>query len=260
MTLEIKPRILSSELFTKDTYQITHADSSLVLSSQLKQQIDSVWSKFLTDAKQKGGNPWDGTYYRLENIDQVQSGESELLFSTIKFSQIKGLTQDVDLLATLPEDSRPSHISTTALIHTADGYFVFGERNKKTMSSSSFDFIGGGLQPDEIVVNSCQNIFTSQYKEMSEEASIEPKDVAKIVGIGITHSSKYNVIFMFYAQLNVTRAQVAENFATSTDDEMSGLLFIQEAELSEFLKDKGSYRPLAAELYATHKQFLANNS
>ncbi len=260
MTPEIKPRILSSDLFAKDTYRIEFSESSLVLDAKLSQQVDSVWSTFLSEAKKKGGTLWDGTYYRLENIAEVISGSTHLLFSTIKFSQIKGLTQDLDLLANLPEESRPQHISTTALIHTSDGYFVFGERNKKTMSSSSFDFIGGGLQPDELAVKNCSDIFASQYKEMLEEASIDRSLVNKMVGIGIVHSSKYNVIFMFYALLNITRAEVEKIFASSTDDEMTGLVFIPESELAGFLKDKGSYRPLAAELYTTHKQLLIVNS
>ena len=124
------------------------------------------------------------------------------------------------------------------------------------MSNSSIDFIGGGLQPDELEVNSCTDIFENMFKEMKEEAGIEKTNILKIKGIGITLSSKYNVIFIFYTLLNITRDAALEIFNANNDNEMSDLIFVEEDKLIEFLKDKGSYRPLVTELYFKNKTSL----
>lgn len=252
MNKEINSIILYSNIFQKDTFQIKKIDSTLNLTPEQKDNVNTNWESFVEEANKKGNQPWDGTYYRLENVDQLKNNTKELIFSTIKYSQIRGLTHNVDL-STLTKDSQPNHISTGSLIQTTDGYFIFGERNKNTMSNSSIDFIGGGLQPDELEVDSCADIFENMFKEMKEETGIKKSNVSRITGIGITLSSKYNVIFIFYTLLNITRDTALEIFRSDNDNEMNDLIFVEEVKLEEFLKDKGSYRPLVTELYLKNK-------
>ncbi len=243
MNKEINPKILSAKPFSRNTYNISHVKTSLTLDNELEASISRNWQSFLDEAHKKGARPWDGTYYRLESIEN-----EELFFSTIKYSQIRGLTHNVDL-SKIPTESQPFHVSTASLIKTSDNFFIFGVRNKNSMSSRKIDLIGGGLQPDELEVNNCSDIFENQLKEMREEVGLAIDDVELIEGLGITLSSKYNVVFIFYTTLNKTKSDVEQIFEKNTDDEMQGLEFIEEKDLVEYLKDKGSYRPLTAELY-----------
>lgn len=255
MNKEVQPIILYSKIFQEDTFQIKKINSMLNLTPEQQDNVDINWKSFVEEANRKGTQPWEGTYYRLENIDQLKNDSKVLLFSTIKYSQIRGLTHNSDL-STLAKDSQPNHIATGSLIQTTDGYFIFGERNKNTMSNSNIDFIGGGLQPDELEVNSCADIFENMFKEMREETGIEKSHVSKIIGIGITLSSKYNVIFIFYTLLNIAKDEVLDIFRSHNDNEMNDLIFVEKAKLEEFLKDKGSYRPLVTELYLKNKANL----
>lgn len=243
----ILPQIINSTGFTDSSFSIEHVSSSLKLSLDLQQKVDENWKDFKRNSEKTGEKVWDGTYYRLENIQEIKEGKNILKLSTIKYSQIRGLTHN--LVSILPKKAIPYHISTGALIKTSDNMFIFGERRHTSFRSSNIDYIGGGLQPEEVEVNLGCDIFENVVKEISEEAGISRNCIESLTGIGIVLSSKYNVIFLFYAKLKIDRKEVLELFAKNNDDEMSNLVFVKESELSQFLSDKGSYRPLGGELY-----------
>lgn len=254
VTKEIKPKIIFYDTFTENTFFIKHVNSKLQLNDIQIQNIDSTWKKFKNEAKSRGAHVWDGTYYRLENTENIKSN---LEFSTINYSTIRGLTFNQDI-SQIPFESRPNHISTASLIKTSDGLFVFGVRNSNSMSSRKIDLIGGGLQPEELKVENCGDIFKNQVKEMSEEIGILPGHISSINGIGITLSSKYNVIFIFYTKLTISKNQLFEIFKYNTDDEMQNLKFVYKNDLEDYLSDKGSYRPLTTKLYANFHRTYNN--
>ena len=241
----MNPKILSDEIFKEDTYTILHTKSSLKLKDFDKNLIEANWQKFLKKAESKGSKQWDGTFYRMENIQDIISGSKVLIFSTIKFSQLRGIKDD----PTLSAKFKANNISTTSLIRTTDGYFIFGVRNNNSMSKSKVDFIGGGLQESELPVNNFSDVFKNEFKEIYEEIGLTEKDITSIKGIGIVQSGKSNVLFAFFTQLNKSKSEVQEIFSESNDDEMSELEFIQEKQLKEYLNDLGDYRPLLGELY-----------
>lgn len=246
---EVEPKIIFPDAFTEDTFVISNMGSQIQLNDLQLQSISSNWQSFEDEAKRKGGQVWDGTYYRLENIDDISN---KLQFSTIKYSTIRGLTHNQDL-SLIPVKSRPNHVSTASLIQSKEGLFVFGVRNKNSMSSRSIDLIGGGLQPDELEVASCRDIFANQKKEIIEELGISDIHIGSMKGLGVTLSSKYNVIFIFLTKLSISKKELLSIFNNKTDEEMQDLEFIEEKNLKQYLDDKGSYRPLTATLYFRNK-------
>jgi predicted NUDIX family phosphoesterase len=117
------------------------------------------------------------------------------------------------------------------------------------MSRLAIDLIGGGLQPDELIVNECKDIFRNEVKEIKEEIGVKEENILKVYGLGILLSSKFNVIFIFLTKLNLTREEVLNTFQTNNDDEMSDLEFVPEHQISKYLENMSGYRPLVAELY-----------
>lgn len=252
---KLEPLIISNGPFDINTYEIKHVDSTLYLDKKIKDSVDTNWKDFLTEAKKRGGNPWNGTFYRIENLNELSQGENILKFSTIRYSEIRGLTYNVDL-STLEEQSRPNHVSTGSLIITSDNYFIFGVRNNNSMSTRAIDFIGGGLQKDELVINKLSDIFANQVKEIKEEIGVHDDHISKMIGLGLLYSTKYCLIFMFYTRLDLSRKQVQNIFGSRHDDEMQSLEFIEEKDLESYLKDKGSYRPLVSKLYKANEEYI----
>jgi 8-oxo-dGTP pyrophosphatase MutT (NUDIX family) len=240
--------ILSDKPFKEDTYTIVHTKSSLDLKASEKKLVDTNWHKFLTEAQSKGFQPWDGTYYRMENIQDIASGSKEIYLSTIKYSQVRGLKHNVNK-SLKSTKFQANNVDTASLILTNDDFFVFGVRNCNSPSISKMDLIGGGLQENEFVVKDFSDIFKNVLKEIEEETGLTVNDIKIIQGIGIVHSCYSNVLFVFFTKLNKCRTQVQKIFSNNDDDEMVELEFVEKNFLRDYLKDKGSYRPLTVELY-----------
>ena len=241
-------KILSDKPFKEDTYAIVHTKSSLNLNAFEKKLVDTNWQKFVEKAQSKGFQPWDGTYYRMENIQDITSGSRKLELSTIKFSQVIGL-QDNTHLFQKPTRLLANNIETGSLILTTDGYFIFGVRNSNSTSICKIDLIGGGLQENEIIVNNFSDFFKNEIKEIREETGLRNNDITNIQGIGIVQSCYSNVLFIFLTKLNKSKSRVKEIFHDREDDEMVELEFVEGKLLKQYLMDKKDYRPLTAELY-----------
>lgn len=241
----MNPKVLSNKPFKEDTYTIVHTQSSLKLNGVDNKHVDENWKVFLEKSRARGGKPFNGAFYRIENIQDIVSGCKELQFSTITYSQVRGIKDDPYLSSKFTANN----ISTASLIKTIDGYFIFGIRGSSSMRTSRIDLIGGGLQESELVVNTFSDIFKNEVKEIREEVGLIEDDIRDMYGIGILQSSGSNVLFTFFTQLNRSKDEVKEIFFKNNDDEMEDLDFVEEGMLKEYLKDKGDYRPLVGEVY-----------
>lgn len=237
----LNPRILSNKSFNKDTYTIVHTKSSLNLNDIEKEKIENNWKQFIQESETK---QWNGTYYRMENIQDILPGLKQLSISTIKYSEVRSLKDDEEL----SKRYSANNIGTASLIKTIDNYFIFGIRNINSSSRSKKDLIGGGLQESELVVNTFSDVFRNEIKEIEEEIGLKEKDIKDIQGIGILQSGYSNVLFIFHTQLNIAKEEVQEIFNKNKDDEMVKLEYIKEEMLEEYLKDMSDYRPLITEL------------
>jgi hypothetical protein len=240
-----KAQILSNKPFNENTYTVVHTQSSLNLNDNERDIVTTNWQKLLDQAKTKGVQQWDGTFYRMENIQDLISGSKELKFSTMKYSEVRALKDD----PTLSKKFRANNISTSSLIKTSDNYFIFGVRNINSMSKSKVDLIGGGLQESELVVNTFSDVFKNEFKEIKEETGLTEKDILSMQGIGILQSGRSNVLFVFFTKLKKSKDEVEKIFSKNNDDEMDGLEFIEESLLKKYLNNIGDYRPLTGELY-----------
>lgn len=238
------PKILYYKDFDENTFGIKKVDTRIQLTSQQLEDIEKRWKEYEREAKSKGNPVWDGIFYRLENVDDIQE---KLELSTVSYSTIRGLTYNNDL-SSIPPSSWTNHISTNALIKTSDDLFVFGRRGANSMSKFKVCFIGGGLQPEERTVDSGRDIFENQRKEMQEELGIDPEQISLMKGIGIIHSAASTVTFIFYSELSIDNSQLLKIFEQNSDDEIEALEFVTEKDLRKFLTSIGGYLGLVGEL------------
>lgn len=218
-------------------------ESNRKIDPKLEQISKEIWQNLLTEYNSKNINVFDGTYYRLDNLDEVRQGSKVLKLSTIKYSTIKSygvISQDT----VLTEDMHTNHISTASLIKTTDNFYVFGQRNIVNKS----DFIGGGLLESENIINTGLDIENNQFKEMKEETNIDPTDCQQQNLIGVLLSKYMNVLFIFQTFLSISSTELKIKFKDRIDQEMADLLFVPEKDLESFLKSQDSYRPLVWDL------------
>lgn len=157
------PQILSSRPFSISDLHIEHHACAWTPSPAYDELVQVEWNRLLDEAKTR---VWDGTYYRvLDPAVFVEEKEpAAVLLGTIAYRYIAtfpSLSQEHSRRALDPLN----HLSTVALIHTADDFYVFGIRNR----NGAVDLIGGGAQCDEIEIHRGADLERNLYKEFFEE-------------------------------------------------------------------------------------------
>lgn len=200
------------------------------------------WKKILRDART---HIWDGMYYRVLNPAVFKDEEERvpIHLGTIAYRYIAtfpALFDEHFRFALEPLN----HLSTVALIRTADNQYVFGVRSR----NGAVDLIGGGAQCDELEIYSGAELENNLLKEIFEEAGLSKTDIESLEGIGTVFSSTSNVLVVGHARLKVNSAEVRRKFQRRTDEEMNRLVFVTEDNVRAFLMQMYDYRGLLAQL------------
>ena len=140
------PRVLSRRSFPISNLCIEHRDSAWRSTLEYDELVQLEWNNILRRAKTR---VWDGVYYRVLNPDALaqENQPSPILLGTVAYRYVAtfpSLSHEHSRLALDPF----SHLSTVALIRTADDLYVFGVRKQNGV----VDLIGGGAQRDEVEI------------------------------------------------------------------------------------------------------------
>ena len=241
-----EPRILFKGRFQLEDIQTHTLEKKWTSTSEYDHLVSNAWEIRLKEAKEKAIPTWDGIYYRVTNISEIENATSDSLvlkLGTVPYRYIgtfSVLKEQYFSLGLAPL----YHLSTAAIMRTNDGYYLFGKRTNNGIA----DLIGGGVQEDEVKVESGTDLARNLYKEIQEESGIKRMNIESMTGIGITLSATSNVLIVAYVDLRLSREEAIAAFMNREDNEMAEPIFVPEDQLIEFLKSMGSYRVLIPSL------------
>lgn len=237
-------KTLLSRKFSVSDFQIEILkDSEWKSNSTYDESVFNLWTEKERLAKEDGEKIWDGIYYRVTNVPEIE--ETQRLILRLGTVPYRYIATALDLEYQLKENNLEPlfHLSTAAIIRTSDGVYLFGKRSR----NGKIDLIGGGAQPDELEVQIGMDLEQNLLKELIEEAGIEQSHIETVEGLGIVQSITSNIIIISLVQLKISKQKTGEVFKQRTDNEMSELLYVSELEIRPFLKAMKSYRPLIAD-------------
>lgn len=238
--------ILKKRFKAQDINIVRNMNTTRKIDQNLESIAKDQWEEIVKKSEQEGTKIWDGTYYRLDNVPEIKNGSNEFKLSTIKYSLVKayrGLSEQNNLT----EDQYTYHINTGGLIKTTDNFYVFGNKNSD-LNNPIVDFIGGGLQEDELIVETGNDIERNVFKEIKEEINLEIEDINESKIIGILLAKSMAIIIIFEVNLKLTKEEVQDKFNEREEDEIKSLVFIPEKDIREFLNNQSDYRALVGEL------------
>lgn len=240
-----QPRIIIKKKFEFSDIRVEILpDNEWKPDSGYDQEVSKVWQEKQDAATKEGITIWDGRYYRVVNVEELEKREE--LFLRLGMINYRYINTAQNLKASfMAHPFEPLfHLSTTAVLRTSDGFYLFGKRSR----NGAIDLIGGGVQKDQLEIKDGNDLEKNLLKEMEEEAGIQKADIRKIEGIGILHSITSNILIIAQVQLNLSQEEVESSFKMRGDNEMAEPVFVSEADLPSFLQKMTSYRPLIVEL------------
>ena len=236
------PRILARASFTIADIGIELCAHEWQPTPAYAALVDAEWNRMVARA----AHPlWDGLYYRVLNLDELQKGAAPatLRLGTIRYRYIATFPALHEPHARLHLDPL-NHLSIGALIRTSDGFYLFGRRAR----NGATDIIGGGVQSDELAVSTGSDLERNLYKEVREEVGIVKEDIGALSGIGILYAGTSNVIVVAHAATSLSRSAAEARFQQRTEPEMAAPVFVGESNLRAMLAGMTDYRKLILEL------------
>jgi len=232
------PSVVSSRSFALSSLKIVCAESQWSSSARYDELVRSEWEAIVREST---AHIWDGRYYRVQNPDAFarDSALFPICLGTIAYRYIATFPRLFDEHAGLALEPL-NHLSTIALIRTADNRYVFGVRNRTGL----LELIGGGAQCDELEIHSGADLEKNLYKEAFEEAGLNEADFNDLAGAGVVTSSTSNILIVAHAKLNLDSDEVRRKFELRSEDEMNRLVFIPSENVRSLLKGMHDYRNL----------------
>lgn len=204
-----------------------------------------IWEDIKAQSRTRGVEIWDGLYYRLENLDELQTGSRVLKLGTIRYSTVRSLIEYRKKNTILKADF-PNHLNTGALVRTSDGFYLFGK--KKAKDSFCVDLIGGGLQESELKVRSGEDLARNMLKELKEEVNLDSGLIKNNEIVGFVLADTMSVVILFEMELKVSLDEVFRQFNSREDFEFVDLVAISREKLPEFLAEQKNYIGILGEL------------
>ncbi len=213
--------------------------SSFCIDEATNARVSDVRQTLQLRRKEEWRLCFNGNYYRVETIQQQSPQQLAIGLSTIRYQYIAAYRSMQDFFESSPEHHL-NHLSVAAMIKTSDNKYVFGVRSH----NGSIDLIGGGVQKDELLVQSGTDIQKTLYKECKEEIWLDSCHISSCTYVGTLFSYTSNNIVIASMQLAISSQELSELFHQKTDEEMKWLLYIEPQDIQHFLGKMKSYRPL----------------
>lgn len=231
------PSVLLNTRFSVADLKVESCNRAWTAPAAYEALVEREWQALLAARP----SLWDGIYDRVLDPAELASGFMRL--GTVRYRYIAAYPALHAHHVRLGLEPL-SHLSTIALIELRGGAYLFGRRAR----NQAVELIGGGVQRDQLAVESGGDLERNLLKEMREEVGLRAEDIEAAAGIGIVSASNSNVLVVAHVRCRLRQAEVWQRFGERTEDEMAEPVFVPAAELHGLLGAMDDYRPLIAPL------------
>lgn len=212
----ITPQILASGQFEPKDIVVSVSPSNRKINDQVEAQIEALWSIKLQSALAAGKKIYNGLSYRL-NSWAVVDNKLHLDFGVFDFKTMECVI-DAAGYFDLNQDYFRNGCHTLSTIRTSDNQYLLVELSGKSMNYNTIDFIGGIMETN-FAMNTSEDVFSSFYEELLEEACISKTDIELCYLAFIYLNANTNIGFYFEVVLNVTAETLLQRFQETGKDQ-----------------------------------------
>ena len=168
--------------------------SNRKISKAIEEKMEKIWKDKVKMAKENNKILYNGTLYRLNNINKLDN-KIIIELGTLEFKTFLCINEIYEYFD-LDKSHYKNSCHTLATVKTKDKKYIMVNLTGKSMNENSFDFIGGAMEVSS-KINNGKKLFWSFYKELKEEAHIDKKDIVESFLKLIYLNHKTNVGFYF---------------------------------------------------------------
>lgn len=242
----ITPQLLAQGKFSPEDLVVTVSPSNRQTNPHVEAQIEGLWSAKLHNAIAAGKTIYNGMSYRLNNWALVAS-KLHLDFGVFDF-KTRECVIEADGYFDLGEAYFRKGCHTLSTIKTSDDKYLLVELSGKSMNYNAIDFIGGIMETN-FAMQTSEDVFSSFYEELEEEACIEHSDIEFWYLALIYLNANTNIGFYFEVVLNIPAESLLQRFKEIGKDQDIKAIRIF---------DKAAYLRMLASLNI-NKQFIAKH-
>ncbi len=212
----ITPQLLAQGKFRPEDLVVSVSPSNRKIDPHVEAQIETLWSIKLRDALAADKKIYNGLSYRLNSWALVDS-KLHLDFGVFDFKTRECMIE-ADGYFGLSEEYFRKGCHTLSTIKTSDNQYLLVELSGKSMNYNAIDFIGGIMETN-FAMKTSQDVFSSFYEELSEEACIQQTDIALCYLALIYLNANTNIGFYFEVVLNSTATTLLQRFKETGKDQ-----------------------------------------
>lgn len=236
------PKILYKWSFDCADIFVEKADNTFKLDSIIDSKVMDLRNVIQDTSSSQWVHLWDGLRYRVEELSCLQD-KIKISISSVNYRYMATYRSVINQLEGYSE-WYTNHLAVATLMKTMDNKYVFW---KRTNTGKSW-FIWGWVQQDELEINVGSDFELTLRKEIHEETGVLSTEIKGIEGIWIVFSETSNHLLIFETKLLVTSEELYEIFEKRLKDEMSELIFVEEIDIYEYLKNFWNYWPWVSDL------------
>jgi len=198
--------------FSPDQLRIRWQNQPRPTSPELDAMIADAWARMSADCRRRSAMLFNGQLVRY--LSHQHTGDRlEIEAGPTNYRDFVGTNllngQRVDEIGW---DHFANPIGTTATVISSDNFLLYGRRNDRVaFHANHLHTIGGGLEDRERAADHTIDAFASIQRELHEELSIKPDEIAELTCVGLIHDRQiHQPELIFDATVTLTRAELLD--------------------------------------------------
>jgi 8-oxo-dGTP pyrophosphatase MutT (NUDIX family) len=245
--------------FSQGQLRIVYCDEPAPVIPELEAMVAAIWAEQLEIARQRKFRLYNGQMVRLLR-HRLEDGRLIMEGGPSDFAHFMGTNylgyQRGDEFGW---ESYSNPIGVSGLLRTSDGWILYGRRNDRVACHPGYvQAFGGSLEAHERQPDGSFDAFGCVLRELSEEAGVQPVDVAEIVCLGLIRDREIRQPeLIFDVQIRQSREEMADRLREDDpEQEHAEIVVCRDAPeaIVPFIRAMGLMSPVAVGALFLHGQ------
>lgn len=216
----------------------------LLLSDNLRNEMERIWQEKLVQAQQQGFPLFDGKLFRMEEMEQHADQTLRIMLGNTSYKEYVA-TRTPASVQELTRNGVSNALAVCSVIETLDGFILLEQRQGTDGHDGRFHIIGGFMERDIDNKGHAPDPFAAMNREIREETGIQTDDIREQHCLGMVYDTLLpHPELCFVTRLNIPLATASKRKPEDNEVKALRVLRVTAASLKEsILTHHGNISP-----------------